>query len=500
MLERFRSAVMAGINSWRGYDEPETPQSLADQYHQYWALYTGEAFNAAWRRHGVFKDQKVYRNTRLLFKHVSAIGDFYGSTVYQGSLATDGKRLPDGSRGAIPLDPQTGKPGTDDALLAAVAEWWGRTNWQQGMGLRPRYCSILGDALTELIDDPARHAVWPQLTWPGYVVDLQLDAVANVKRYAVEYPITIVSPNGQSQSGLYRKEVDKEAFRFFFQDRPWTDTRPGGHGEAEQENPYRFVPAVWDRHKVVWGDRGLSAIASTRQALAELNSVLSHGMDYQRKAFAAPVIIRGSVNGAARQVVGPDATSDPSKLAETLGFKEVDKDGGIEQLSFDIGKTLEILEFVKRGILEENPEASFYHELRSMSQLTGPAVERALGDAVSRVNMARAGYDAQSVKLFQMAVAMSGYRLNSGAWAGPTTRDQVFAPFNLESYAAGQLDMAILPRPVVPPTEEERIRLVQMKETIQGASSLVELGYEQTRAEQIIAEREATALRRVDVY
>jgi hypothetical protein len=61
----------------------------------------------------------------------------------------------------------------------------------------------------------------------------------------------------------------------------------------------------------------------------------------------------------------------------------------------------------------------------------------------------------QSMKLFQMAVAIAGFRANSGAW-GPLNRQQVkFAPFDLDSYAQGDLDLAIMPRPVLTPTKME---------------------------------------------
>jgi hypothetical protein len=70
------------------------------------------------------------------------------------------------------------------------------------------------------------------------------------------------------------------------------------------------------------------------------------------------IAIAGGTATATRQVIGPEKLSDPSKLAENLGSYPVDNDGDIEQLQFDIGQTFQILDFVKAGILEENPEAS----------------------------------------------------------------------------------------------------------------------------------------------
>lgn len=492
-------SMTAARDAWTGGPADTSPESRAERYAVLWQLYRGEAFLPGWqqRRRGVFRDQRVYAGTRQIYSHVAAVVDFYAAHVYQGTLTTDGRRLPDGTRGAIPLDPQTGDEATDAALLAAVAAWWARTNWQEGMTLRPRYGAALGDVLTELVDDLARHAVWPRLVWPGHVVDLALDHVGNVKAYALEY-LTTIGERGQEVTFRYRKEVDGAAFRYYRDDRPWADA--DRHGDAVQPNPYGFVPAIWDRHINIGEPWGLSAIAGMRRPLVELNSVLSHAMDFQQKAFRAPILVRGSMSGGTLNPArGADGTIDPKKLAEQLGFWPIEKDGGIDQLSFDIGQTLAMLEFVKAGILEANPEASFYHDLREMSTLTGPAVERALGDAVSRVNQARAGYDAQSVKLFQMALAMAGYRLNRGDWENPTARDRVFEPFDLDSYTRGELDMVILGRPVVPMTQEEVQRMALEREQIRYADTWVELGRSSDDAEAIVKAREEAELRRMDI-
>ncbi|MCA9861213.1 MAG: hypothetical protein KC438_15910, partial [Thermomicrobiales bacterium] len=291
-----------------------------------------------------------------------------------------------------------------------------------------------------------------------------------------------------------RKEVTPDAYRFWKNDSPWSDNGEGGHGAAEQENPYGFVPAIWDRHKRSPRTyRGLSAISNTRQALIELNSVLSHGMDYQRKAFGAPVLIKGGMKGAAKQVVGPTREEDPAKLAETINFKEVAADGGVEQLQFRIDHTLESLEWTKKGILEANPEADFYHQLRQMTTLTGVAAERALGDAVGRITLARSRYDTQSIKLFQMAIAMCGHAVANGSWGTLDERDKVYRSFNLDSYKSGQLDLAILPRSVVPETRSENLAYVAGLERLVTQKAFEELGYDQDESAAWIAALQSSA-------
>lgn len=453
--------MSAGYEAWKAWGGASTiidEDAQRDAYFRLlWSLYTGRAFIGAWQREGVFRDYKVYKGTRQLYSHVSAVVNFYRAHVYLGTLPTDGKRLPDGSRGAIPIDPQAGSDEANNRLLAAVSAWWARVNWQQQMRLRPTYGAALGSGLTHMVDDIERHAVWPEFVWPGYVRDLVLDRAGNVKAYALEYPTTIMR-DGKEESGRYRYEADKASFRYYFNDKPWSD--PGGHGDAEQENPYGFVPAIWDRHTLIDGDYGLSAFGDTVDALLQLNSLLSHGKDYQHKAFRAPVGVKGWAGPVAPTSLGPGREASARELAESLGFIPLGDNGGIEQLSFDVGKTLEMVNDIKAGILEANPEASFYHQLREMSQLSGVAVARALGDATGRLTDARSSYDPNTVKLMQMAVAMCGYRLNSGAWGQTTPREQVFRPFDLQSYTDGDLDMAILDRPIIPDTPQEQMALM----------------------------------------
>src|SRR5205823_14485942 len=57
---------------------------------------------------------------------------------------------------------------------------------------------------------------------------------------------------------------------------------------------------------------------------------------------------------------------------------------------------------------------------------------------------------------FRMACAIAGFRANSGAWGRSLSRQQQkFLPFDLDSYASGDLDMAIMPRPLLLPTRME---------------------------------------------
>jgi len=489
-MSAITTGFQSGIQDWRS--GPAIPKLDATQarYLERWLFFTGELFSDMARTNPYRSDPRVYRNISLLWKHYEAVVTFYASVIYQGDLSTDGRQLPDGTRGAIPIDPQTGSDATNTQLMTAIAELWSAWNWRQQMSLRPMYGAALGDVMTELVDDVERGMVYPRIVWPGYVVDLELDYVGNVKAYALEYRVTEEHRNGQSETYTYRKEVDGDEFRYFKNGDPFDYFGVG----AVIANPYGFVPAVWDRHRITWGDRGASATDGTRQALLQLNSIFAHAFDFQRKAFFAPIIVSGKLTKSMQdtvQMAAPASGKDASVLARQLQFLESDNDNvTIEQAQFDIGKTLEMIEFLRKGIQAENPEASFYQQLREMTQVTAPGAERLMGDVKSRVDLARAGYDAQTVKLFQMALSMCGMRANDG-WTRPLTRRQaVFLPYTLDTYKAGGMDFGISSRPLILPTEAERIDLIAAKEALVTRYGLAAAGLDEAEIASVLKDRQ----------
>ncbi len=54
-----------------------------------------------------------------------------------------------------------------------------------------------------------------------------------------------------------------------------------------------------------------------------------------------------------------------------------------------------------------------------------------------------------------MAVAIGGFRANSGAWGRLNRQQQKYLPFDLASFEQGDLDMEIMPRPLLVPTRKE---------------------------------------------
>lgn len=477
---RLMSAYAGAVAGWRDAGPAIHELSLTQRrYAEQWGLYTGELFESAARSQPVRDDPQLYQHTKLLWKHAEAVVDFYAGVIYQGALGTDPAQSETAS--AIPIVPETPEGEQTERLLAAIGALYAAWNWRQQMTLRPMYGAALGDVLTELVDDLDREFVYPQSVWPGYVTEIELDYVGNVRSYTLEYYVTEKQANRSTETYRYRKTVDHDAIRYF------RDDRPHDYGDgAVVPNPYGFVPAIWDRHRLgAPGDpRGRSALHGTRQALLQLNSIFAHAFDYQRKAFFAPLMVAG------KPVKPANATHDVTSAPDLFEIVGMPMDSRLLQAQFDIGQTREMLADLRQGIIDENPEARFYQQMREMQQVTAPGAERLMGDVKNRVDLARSGYDSQTIKLLQMAISMCGMRAHA-EWrqGGLNKRQQAFAPFDLGSFDRGDLAFAIAARPIVYPTEQERIDLILQKESLTTRWGMEQAGIDETTADAIMAER-----------
>ena len=509
-------AATAALDAWRNGPVPPELDAIQRAYWERWAQYSGELFASVSTSNPYRNDPAIYQGTKLLWKHTEAVVDFYAGVVYQGALADDPEQ------GAIPWkllvkgDPT--EVDTDDAgnatprpsparnLWLAILELQAAWNWQQQMAFAPMYAAALGDCLTELVDDLDRRFVYPQIVWPGYVKDITIDYVGNVRAYTLEYPVEERDERG-SVTGRYRyrKDVDEEAFRHYRDDKPFDKD---GSGTAVMPNPYGFVPAVWDRHRIGAPGlvRGKSATDGTRQALLQLNSLFSHAFAYQRKAFFQPIVISAPGGGGTRTVDLSAPNGTVEEIEQEQKYITVPQGANLLQAQMDIGKTREMLQDIRENILAENPEASYYQQLREMSQVTAPGAERLMGDVKSRVDLVRAGADVGTVKRFQMAISMCGWRANGNDWKARnpgralTPRQAVFLPFDLESFDRGELDCTILPRPLVPLSEQERLELILLKESIRTPWGMGEAGMSEDDITAITGARRAEADERAALF
>lgn len=464
-------ATTAAYNEFvRVYSDPEGTQtrgqyqSRAGHYMLMWQRYSNALFDnpAAWTAYKT--KYRIYRNTRSIYNPARRLVDFYSAIVYPGFLTSDGKPLPDGTPTAIPLAPDT-----PPQLTAAVGQLWQWSNWQTGKGLLPRYGAALGDVLLEVVDDTERGKVTLDVIWPGLVTALELDMYGNVKGYTIEYTYEDKAAN---KVFAYKREVDSEKVSTYRDNKPWAYSEDGW----QYDNPYGFVPACWVQHVNTGGDHGEPALRNVA-AIDELNSLASDALDQGHRILNSPILIAGEgIAGLDENTKGDTTNAQEPRTRSREGIHVIRGAAGstVNTLRLEPGEALALIERLVTMVESDHPELSMYTQLRSMGQVTGPAADRLFGDVQGLVDAARANYDTQSIKAFQMAVAIGGWRANSGAW-GPTfaltRQQQAFVPFNLESFTAGDLDLEIMPRPLVAITERERLEIERLRASVQSETT-----------------------------
>jgi hypothetical protein len=464
-------AARAAIAAFRNPQPASSAESIRSRLNLLWAYYDNSAFDsvAAWASYR--SNHVLYRNIRSIYNPTRRLVNFYVAQVYPGVLSEDATNLPDGIQIAIPFSEDT-----DDELKTAIAQFWQWSNWQSNNKLMVRYGGATGSCLVEIVDNVERGKITTAVRWPGLLADLAkdespslvLDDVGNVKFYALEYETT----DEKGQTYTYRKEVSQESIK------EWRDETV-----TEEENPYGFVPAVWCKHiDEGWGVDGegvygAPAISGSIGKIDELNGLASHTHDHIDKVIESPGIISSdggvgliqeqasAIATARRAAVDEFATASARSSLKTLQRLLMKAPKGASWVpltgNLDPEKVIPSMDRLLLEIEHDFPELGMYQELRKMSQVTGPGAARMMGDVYSRVLEVSSNYDTQSIKLFQMAAAIGGFRFreNRDGWRMRTEAQAKFQFFDLDSYAQGDLNMAIMPRPLIPLTEADSIEL-----------------------------------------
>ena len=448
------TASRAGFDAFRRYYADPAGSLATDRFEQReqlfrlrWQYYTNEALEdpVLW---SVYKrTYRLYRGSKALFNPTRRLVDLYAGMIYPGFVAPDNDEMKPGLRNALPLP-----DGTDPQLRTAIAQVCRWSNWQSRKGLYVRYGAALGSCLGEIIDDVERQKVYMQLTWPGFVSDLRLDAQGNVQMYELTYEATErIEGTDTDDTYTFTKYVDANTIRY----------EVDGNTISEFGNPYGFVPAVWLRHTDMGDDLGAPALRA-QSKMDALNSLASHAVDNIHKTMAAPILVTGS--GTVSPLFA-DTTKRPGQETETpldaeaLDILKGPADAGFVSMNVPTGDALTMMERLLAEIQADHPELTFYEEMRSMQSVTGPAASRLMGDVEAPIMEAQANYDMQLTKMLQMAVAIGGWRLSGGAWPDGTQQQRNLAGFDLNSYGRGDLDFTIEPRPIFPLTAQEELEL-----------------------------------------
>ena len=405
---------------------------------------------------------RLPRSIRAIYNPTRRAVDWYPGHVYPGPWTNDGRPLPDGTLPALPFAPDmlADRPQLVAAALQALA--WG--NWAATRHVYVREGAKFGSVLAVVTDNLERRKVYPEIVPLRYLRELVLDASGNVKAYALEYQIVDETTR---RAVTYRRKVDRERI---------VEQR-GNQIVTEIANPYGFVPAAWVRHRHTGGLFGAPVIDGVISKIDELNALATAIHNYVHRWHNQPMIFLGT-QGQPRIAGKAGATDDDVAVADIESVRwlwDPSPNGKVQPLLSDIGigqagtYLTQLLEEIEADL----PEIVMDEQLRSMSQVTGPGAAQMMSDVAAKLWEAQANYDAGLVKLMQMSAAIGGWRLSRGDW-GPrsqlTAQQLAFAGFDLTSYARNELEIELMPRPLVPATPAERLGQWALEKDVLGLS------------------------------
>jgi len=393
------------------------------------------------------KQRDLHPKTICVKNPFSRVVSFYASHIYPGYLSSTGYPVANNIPLAIPLSDKT-----PDELRRAIGQIWQWGNWESNITTWITYCASLGDGPVEATDDLTRGQVYPTVLRPEQITDVKFDPRGNVIEY--EKVIEVWDPDKQEYY-TKKKQVTKTEIRTFRNDDPY-----GYEGlPPVYENPYGFCPLVWCKHNDpgVHLLPGKPAIRDWRK-IEEYNSDYTRLRMYLRKQSVSPNLLAGmgTVNPPTSELDGSPI------LLEDMFLLVASENGSVHKLdgNLDIAQTVGVLKDTWQEILDDHPEITVYAYLKTLSQTTGPAVGKSLGDLVHAVRQASKNYDHATISLFRMLVAIGGMRANERAqgtgWAVLNEQQKKFLSFNMDSYAKGDLDFTINPRPVIELTEYDQ--------------------------------------------
>lgn len=482
-------AILAGMDAFR---DPEararsrTAEQRVRDYDTAWNYYRNLMFS---RRSGVnwagyLNSYDMYKHTRLMFNPIGNVVNFHADNIWRSVPDTDFESL------VTPVVPTT-----DEEITAAVAQIDQWSNFQAESQLIKRYCAALGNVLVEGMDDMDRQKVYHKTIWPGYITDLQLNAVGDVISYVLEYD---VFDRVARETYRFRKNVTKDVTKYFRNDRPFV---PEGKTKEEEPNPYGFVFAVWMRHENDGSDYG-SAAFTHWDKVDEVNSLGSHLHDHIHKAIESPKIL--STTGDAVPIIG--GTQDPTTglitphdprlnwvvMKTTSGASVHDLAG-----SLALDEAHPYLQELLASFSDDYPEIQAQAVIKQNTQLSGAALERLLTPAQNRLNGSQANYNPQLVKLRQMQLAVGGMRVNGGGWSRDDKAKDVFRPFNLSSYGKGDLNFSLVATKLIENSEAETedlmmkkgTRAIEMQPLVGDHEAYRIAGYSEDEITEILAEK-----------
>ena len=405
------------------------------RYSILWAMYENTAYDKIHKWSVSYKTQKgLYKYIRNIYNPSYRLGEFWKTKLLGGMLdpeAGDGKATPS----ALPIVTE------NESLRPAIAQVWQWSNWQVKKDVFGLWTPVLGDGVLSVVDDPMREKVYLKVTHPGSLKAVELDDFGNVKGYILEYQREDPR-SGRSGMVTYKETATRNG-----DDVEYNTYLDNGlfawNGDAYSWSvPYGFVPMVVLQHNDVGLDFGWSELYPGLSKFREVDDQASKLHDQIRKLVEGAWLISGMSKPTATPVAsGQDATDEkPQPGREELKIIYATNPGATAtslvspiQIGEVSGNIKDLISELERDFPELKVDLA-----NSGQDLSGRALRINRAPAEAKVMQRRPNYDNAIVRAQQMAVAIGGYRGYGDAFSG----------FNLDSYAAGNLDHSIGHRPV----------------------------------------------------
>lgn len=360
----------------------------------------------------------LYKSTRPIYNPAGRQVNIYPALVYGGQLDTANL---DG--GAIPIQTD------NEAVRDAIRQLWAWSNWQQGKSVYVRTGAGKGDAFLKAVSQPSSGKVWIENLKPEYVKELELDERGNVKSIVICYDRYDATHNRWHE---YEEYIDQDRF-LTYRDRQlyaWYEDA-NGNPVAEWDNEYGFVPVTHAKHRDVGRQFGVCVFQQAIGKIDELNSLASATHDQLRKSVNAVWAILG-----ASKPENDPAMNDKKDVVPWVYFPE-GTDAKPMVANLDFASALEVMQAQIDEIEADMPELRL-HNLTDVGQMSGVAIETLMMPAVGLITESMGNYDSALVRAQEMAITIGGHH----GFAG-------FESFNLNSYAAGDLQHSIKARSVI---------------------------------------------------
>jgi hypothetical protein len=417
--------------------------------------------------------------------------DWWAEHVYPGVWTRDGLKASNGDPNMLPYDDDTSP---ELRLCSQQAFSW--ANAPVFLETLVHKGAMLGDVFTEVEihyneADPSSNKVYPVVQDPSHVVELELNARGDVKMYRLAIPRW---DSVRRRSYLWGKKVTKDEIITYYDDDEYSyiEGQP-----ARIENPWGFPPASWTPHRYAGGLHGAPVMDVVISTVAEYDAALGSSNDYIHRFIRQGVFMATKdPKGAQDFFLGMAKARDEkwgggnewagleSSLSEreTIPVQPVPEDAKLMTLIQNLGLSDADVHIgrVRTEIEEALPEIVFIRRIQAMDQVTKPGAIALVSQVQGKLNRVAANYDLTTIKMAQMCAAIGGELIRSGEW-GPrgqlSAQQRLFEPFDLRSYAQGDLSMGFTPREILPSTFSELIDEAIKLESVKTAVGLKHAGF-----------------------